>query len=149
MPDVLKRFTTTPLMSTVELRGVRIKVSTNSQTLVDRLLDASASSGSEATRAPDVSWRVVVEEGADTNREFEVPCGHRLICDGLALVTLGSKGFLACDLQAHAGVCFVSESIAANEDLFASRFLPDLISLSKESFQLSVCAADWAQKEPA
>ena len=46
-PDLLRRFTPTPLKATIALDGVNVILSTNLQFLVDRLQDACGSAASE------------------------------------------------------------------------------------------------------
>jgi hypothetical protein len=137
MPDLLKRFTPTPIENMFDLRGATVKLETNSQVLADRLLCSLRRRVSETSTVPDFVWRIVVEPDG----EFEVrgmASDHRLSHQGLSFVTIGQKSFLASDLQTREGVAFISENIASNETLFRQYFLPELIALVKESLEGAV-----------
>jgi hypothetical protein len=137
MPDLLRRFTLTPLENTFDLHGVSVKVATNSQVLADRLLRALPLSAAKIPTAPGFIWRVVVEPEDDLESQAMAPSGYRMSHEGLAFITIGQKHFLACDLQAHEGISFVSENIASDERLFRECFLPGFTTLVKESLEWS------------
>jgi hypothetical protein len=130
--DALRRFTPIPLESTFVLRGSIFSVATNCQVLADRMLGALTPPAPGLVSAPAFVWKVVVE-AVNPLEEIDSLTSHRLSHNGLAFVSIGRKSFLACDLQAHEGVAFVSRRLVDNENVFQEYFLPPLISLLKES----------------
>ena len=140
MPDLLKRFTLTPIEHTLDLHGATVKLATNSQILADRLLSVLPCRKAEPSPTPDFVWRVVVEGYSDFEGPETTPVGHRVSHDGLAFVTIGEKSFLASDLHSREGVSFISDTIASNEKLFHQYFLPGFIALVKESLESPVLA---------
>jgi hypothetical protein len=105
-------------------------VATNYQSLADRLREVSATAAPKvADGRPAFFWRVVVE--ADDERETESMTVGQLNKDGLAFITLCQRSFLASDLEARAGIAFVSQRFVHNEGLFHQYFLPALLSLSE------------------
>jgi hypothetical protein len=131
--DALRRFTPTPLENSFQVDGDTVSVATNCQLLADRLPGAPASPARERLSPPAAVWRVVVEPEDDVEIEIESLISQRISRDGLALVTIGQKSFLAWDMQAHEGVSFISERFVSDEKLFQQYFLEALISLVKES----------------
>jgi hypothetical protein len=131
--DALRRLTPTPLEHSFELEGVTVRVATNSQLLSDRLLGALASAARDGVLPPAAVWRVVVEHEDNVEIAIQSVSSQRISRSGLALITLGQKSFLAWDMQAHEGVCFISERFVCDDKLFQQYFLPALISLLKES----------------
>jgi hypothetical protein len=132
VPDLMKRFTETPLEIVLELSGSRIRVETNSQAVADLLLRTLTPSASGAFQTPDFVLRVVVE--FDDNFVLErAPTVHRLSHDGLSFVSLGQRSFLACDRQGREGICFISQKLVSDEKQLSAYVLPALISLINES----------------
>jgi hypothetical protein len=127
--DLLRRFTPTPLKAAFALDGVNVVVSTNQQFLVHRLQDAWGSAASERVRGSVFDWRVVVE--ANDHLQLESASIYHLRHDGLALITFGQNGFLACDLRTREGIGFIPQCLVNNGDLFQRNVLPALIALIK------------------
>jgi len=128
-PDLLRRFTPTPLKATIALDGVNVILSTNLQFLVDRLQDACGSAASERAGGSAFDWRVVVE--ANNDSEPESTGRHHLRHDGLALITFGQNSFLACDLRTREGIGFIPQYLVDNRDVFQRNLLPALLALTK------------------
>ena len=130
--DALRRFTPTPFQNSFKVHGTTVSVATNCQLLADRLLGALVPS-EDLESPPAFGWRVVVESNDDHEIDIESLSSHRLCQNGLALVTIGQKSFLAWDLEKHEGVSFVLDGFVYSERLFQQYFLPALISLPRES----------------
>lgn len=128
--DALRRFTPTPFQNSFKVHGATVSVATNCQLLADRLLGALVPS-EDVESPPAFGWRVVVEPDDDLETDIECLSSHRLQLNGLALVTIGQKTFLAWDMQAHEGVSFLSKLFVDSEKLFQQYFLPTLISALK------------------
>jgi len=135
VPDLLKRFTPTPIANAFVLHGATVRVATNFPMLADRLQSILPRAVSEASTEPDFVWRVVVEPDNEVEGWAMPSCGLRLSHNGLAFVSMGQKSFLASDLEARQGISFISESIASDERLFRQYFLPGIIALVKESLE--------------
>jgi hypothetical protein len=134
--DFIKRFTPTPIETTLELAGARIRLETNCQAAADQLRRALNPSTTGTPDVTDFVLRVVAESEDDL--EFEVaPPVHRLSHNGLSFASLGQKSFLACDRQARHGICFISPNLVTDERRFSQHFLPALISLLTESVETS------------
>jgi|SRR5215469_8450669 len=128
-PDLLRRFTPTPLKATFALDGVNVILSTNLQFLVDRLQDAWGCAASECAGGSVFDWKVVVE--ANNYSEPESTNSHHLSHDGLALITFGQHSFLACDLRTREGIGFIPQYLVNDGDIFQRNLLPALLALTK------------------
>lgn len=133
-PDLLRRFTPTPLKATFALDGVSVTVSTNLQFLVDRLQDAWGSSAPESAGAFVFDWKVVVET-SDCSEPESTSC-HHLSHDGLTLITFGQNSFLACDLRTWEGIGFIPQYLVDNGDVFHRNLLPALRALTKAAVDI-------------
>jgi len=131
--DFIKRFTPTPFAATFALSGASIRVETNCQEVVDRLLNIFPTPVVNGSDRPTFVWRVVAEADNDVEPEAESSSVHRLSYAGLSFITLGQKNFLACDWQSRLGISFVSQDLVTDERLFRRYFLPAMISLLTES----------------
>jgi len=133
--DLLRRFTPTPFKATFALDGITVVVSTNLQFLMDRLQDAWGSAPSESVRGAVFDWRVVVEAG--DHLQPESTSIYHLKHDGLALITFGQNGFLACDLRTREGIGFIPQCLVNDGDLFQRSVLRALIAVIKAAVDQS------------
>lgn len=134
--DFIKRFTSTPFETTLELSGTRIRLQTNCQAAADQLRGALPPCAASDLGRTDFVLRVVVESDADL--EFEAArAPDRFSHDGLSFISLGQKSFLACDRQARRGISFISQALVTDEKRFSQHFLPALILLLKEFIEAS------------
>jgi hypothetical protein len=133
-PDLVKRFTETPLEAQLELLGTNIRVETNCQAIADKLSHALAPSTVEHSHVSNFVLRVVVEadEDSEPTADFEV---LRMSHGGVSFITMGQKTFIACDRQAQLGISFISQNFLTDEEQFQGRFLPALIQLLSESIE--------------
>jgi hypothetical protein len=137
LPDLMeKRFTATPLEIIIGLSGRRIRVETNSQAVAGQLQRTLPPYKSSTSSSPDFVLRIVADLDADFDLEG-TPTIHRLSHDGLSLIRLGPKNFLACDQQAREGICFISQNLVTDEKRFRSYVVPALLSLFTESLGAS------------
>jgi len=134
-PDLLRRFTSTPFKASFALGGVNVVVSTNQQFFAHRLRDACSSALPDGADLSVFDWRVVVE--ASHHLQPESTNNHHLSHDGLALVTIGSKSFFACDLTNRKGVGFISQDLVNSDELFRRNLLPAVIALVKVASDLT------------
>lgn len=131
--DSLRRFTQTPFENSFVIGDLTVRVETNSQFLAHRLVAVLATAAPEVVEDPVFRWRVVVE--ADDEPAPESTSVGQLNKDGLALITLGQSGFLACDAHARLGIAFVTDRFVHDEPGFHQYFLPALISMSSRSLE--------------
>jgi hypothetical protein len=128
--DLVKRFTGTPFEVTFPLLGTTIRLMTNSRVVTDRF----AACGQVKSDLPtEFQCRLVAEDIDDPALADGRPSVTRVRNNGLSLINIGQKSFLALDFDGRTAVSFVSERLITNETLFRSYFLPALTLLFQGS----------------
>ena len=129
-PDLIKRFSPTPLAATLRVNGATLQVATNDQLLLDWLRIASDAVGRDGDKAPAAAWRIVVEEEDQlADRELSL---DGLAHGGLSFIRIAHRSFLASDLQAHCGISFIERNLVRNQQLFEQYFFPAFLLMIGE-----------------
>jgi hypothetical protein len=112
------------------LNCLPVRVATNCQLVLDRLLAASVASCDHSCGAPAVNLRIVVEERVDAS-DGELAF-HSFGHDGLRFIRIAHSSFLAADCQTRLCISFVAMKLIEEEPLFGRYFFPSLISILDE-----------------
>ncbi len=130
LPDLVKRFSCTPLSAILTLNNKCVRVETN-HPLVLRHLQVESHRPGTIPETPVAQWRIVVED------EINLPIAnfpfYGLAHEGLAFIRIAHDGliangaFLAADRQAGLGVSFVATEFVKQEDLFTRHYVPALL----------------------
>ena len=124
--NLIKRFTETPIEVSFPLFGKTVRLATNSSAVRDRF--AACGQGSTDLQ-PEFRCRIVAEDVDDPAVAEGRPVVARVHSNGLSLINIGQKSFLALDADGRSAVSFVSERLITDETLFRSYFLPALTLL--------------------
>lgn len=131
--DLVQRFSRTPLVADLILNCVPVRVATNSQLLLDRLVVASTTSKQHHQGVSVVEWRIVVEDEQDASSSE--PASYGFTHDGLSLIRIAHRSFLASDRQTRLGISFISRELIEEAHLFDLYFFPALMSIMAEMKQ--------------
>lgn len=118
--DLVKRFTGTPLEVRFPLFGTTIRLTTNSSMVRDRFTACAQGNSDLPT---EFQCRVVAEDIDDPALADGRPSVTRVRNNGLSLINIGQKSFLALDADGRTAVSFISERLITDEALFRSYFL--------------------------
>lgn len=124
-PDIIRRFTPTPLVADLRAMNCAIRLETNSPVILERVRDAAGVSSSLATDSPRFLWRLVSDSGTDSHLPWPTPSGFT--ADGLYLENFGQHNFFAVDAEAGMAVGFVAENLV-NDSGFEKLFIARLVS---------------------
>lgn len=124
--DLVQRFSRTPFVADLTLNCVPVRVATNSQLLLDRLV-ASTTDKEQHQGVSVVEWRIVVEDEGDASDRALAP--HSFTQDGLSIIRIAHRSFLASDRQARLGISFISGKLLEEAHLFDLYFFPALMSI--------------------
>ena len=128
--DLLKRFTPTPIKTTVLFCGIIVRLETNCAAVNSQLLDALALKPVADSGPLCFVWKLVVEPSEfEDELETEPFEAHALTHLGLRLVQISRQTFLACDPAVREGFSFISADLANNRSRFQRHFAPALLSL--------------------
>jgi hypothetical protein len=135
-PDLLRRFTPTPLTAELRLMGRAIRLESNSAVILERMCRA-LNNGRHAAKSarPEFLWRLV----SDAVPEFRPPWPELTVFshEGLSFVNIGQGGFLAVDLESREAVGFLAEELTKDELGFTPRLLAVLFSLTASALGLT------------
>ena len=131
--DLVKRFTRTPMETSFPLFRTRVHLSTNSPALQKRFSFAVAPCQQQA----EFHCKIVVEPVEDEDLARGCPTVSRIHANGLSLISIGQKSFLALDAVNRRAVSFVSELLILDEALFRGYFLPALTLLLQCSSEIT------------
>lgn len=128
--DLVHRFSPTPLMAILRIKGTLARIATNNQLLLDRFRAESTELEESSGDAPAADWRIVVEMDAEpSNSEFVV---HSLSHDGLSFIRIAQRSFLAGDRKTCSGISFITADLIRNQGLFGQYFLPAFASILQD-----------------
>lgn len=145
-PDLLRRFTPTPLGADLAAMGRVVRVETNSRTVLDRIQFHFGRYGRPSPARQDFLWRIVAEDGSAAGTSF--PAMTAFSQEKLSFAAIGEHGFLAVDLREREGVVFLSEKVAMDSPGFSRPFLAMLFLLTSPALGLTaIPAASVAQEE--
>lgn len=106
-PDLLKRFSPTPLGADLCVMGRAVRLETNSSVILQRGRRALGAYTPPPVGRRDLLWRLVGEVSEPPTR---APSPATVIADrGLLFVNFGQEGFIAVDREQREGVGFLSE----------------------------------------
>jgi hypothetical protein len=127
--DPLKRFTPTPVTTTVRVAGVAVRVETNCVAVIFQLLEALALAPAADPGLPSFSWKIVVEPQEEPELEGECFDPHSFSYGDLSLIHISRQSFVACDRGAREGIAFLSPNLANQAAQFRRYFVPALLLL--------------------
>ncbi len=133
--DLLRRFTPTPLVADLRVMDRTIRLETNSPTILEHTRRALECYGGTPSGQPEFLWKLVSE--ADPELKPPWPEITAFSHEGLYLVNVGQRSFLAIDLEAKEAVGFLSEALSKDELGFSRPFLAMLFSITAEALQLT------------
>ncbi len=119
VPDLLRRFSPTPLQCDTNLRGAFINVETNSPWLIENLCRQPAPERS-AARSSGARWRIVVEDDAPLFPALLPRVSGKE--ETLPWISFAGGGFLAFDEENDIGIGFLADSMLRQD-----RFLDDFL----------------------
>jgi hypothetical protein len=128
--DLVQRFSRTPFVADLTLNCVPVRVATNSQLLLDRLVVVSTTDKEHHQGVSVVEWRIVVEDEGDVSDGAPAP--HSFTQDGLSIIRIAHRSFLASDRQARLGISFISGKLLEEAHLFNRYFFPALMSITAQ-----------------
>lgn len=145
-PDLLRRFTPTPLVADLQAMGRGIHLETNSETVLDQIKSRLACYGGAPPHRLDFQWRIVAEPGSSDEPAWpEMTAFSR---EGLSFAAVGHRGFLAVDSDEREAVAFLPEGLVTDGLGFCRPFLAMLFSLTSRAVGLTpLAAASVAQGE--
>jgi hypothetical protein len=106
-PDLLRRFTSTPLTADLCVLGRAVRLETNSGAILEQARRAFATHSQPLAGGADFLWRLV-EESSDQSRPA-LPATV-IADDGLFFINLDRHGFIAVDTEAREAVGFLPGS---------------------------------------
>ncbi|MDE3180645.1 MAG: hypothetical protein KGM47_13425 [Acidobacteriota bacterium] len=124
-PDIIRRFTPTPLVADLRAMNCAIQLETNSRAIfegVRHAIDVAVPSEAAPKR---FLWRLVSDPGADSHPPWPTPSGFA--ADGLYLENFGQHNFFAVDAEARIATGFVAEGLV-NDSGFGRHFIARLVS---------------------
>lgn len=123
-PDIIRRFTPTPLVADLHTMNCAIRLETNSPAILLQVRDALGAPSSSETARRCFLWRLVSDATADWHLPWPAPSGFS--ADGLHLEHLGQRTFFAVDADARLAVGFAAEGLvndSAFEELLVARLV--------------------------
>jgi hypothetical protein len=138
-PDILRRFTPTPLVADLDAMGHTIRLQTNSPAILRQVGKAFHRFGSTLSGQEEFLWRLVGENDTGLHPPWPEPSG--ISVDGLHLLNIGQHSFFGVDQKARTGVGFVAEELVKDEVAFEKLFLAGLFTATAESLGLMAFSA--------
>jgi hypothetical protein len=133
--DIFRRFTPTSLHAEFAVMGRRIRLETNSPTVLSHISNTFKRYKHEEREGTKFLWRIV----SDSSSGLRPPLSRRIAFSdgGLRFVNLNQRAFLAVDLDAREATAFLSPELCEDEMGFYSPFLSDLFDLSSAALGLT------------
>lgn len=144
-PDLLRRFTPTPLTADLCVMERTIRLETNSPVILEQTRRALTRYAQARSERPEFLWRVVSEP--DTNSQQFWPEMPAFSDRGLSFINIGQRGFLAVDSEAREAAAFLPEDLIRDELGFKLPFLAMLFSLTAPALGLIPCSAACVQQD--
>ena len=127
-PDVIRRFTPTPLVAALCAAGCTIRLETNSRRILEQAIKALNRSGWTPSNHEQFLWRLVSDDDAGLCPPW--PDFSTLAVDSLCLVNIGQRSFLAVDADTRCAVGFLADGLVKDDKGFEELFLAKLLSLT-------------------
>jgi len=127
-PDMIRRFTPTPVVGDLHAAGQAIRLETNSPTILRRVTEGL--SHYERTGGSQVPflWRLISDDDVGHQPPWREPMS--LTVDGLCLLSIGERSFVAVDAEAHCAVGFLAEALVDDSTAFERLVLARLCSMT-------------------
>lgn len=123
-PDIIGRFTPTPLVADLRAMNCAIRLETNSPVILERVRRVFDGMSSRGSPSQSFLWRLVSDAGADSDLQWAAPSVFSV--DGLHLENVGQHTFFAVDAEVRLAVGFVAERLVNSsgfEKFFAARLV--------------------------
>ena len=127
-PDLIRRFTPTPLVADLGVAGGAIRLETNNQMILQQVTKALERYRRTETKQELFLWRLVSDNDAGLQPPW--PDASTLSADDLYLINMGQRSFLAGDRSARCAIGFVAEALLEDEIGFEESFLTKLLSMT-------------------
>ena len=137
--DPLRRFTSTPLVTDLNIMGRRVRLESNSSALFRGITSLFHRDQCLSPAPPDFTWRLVCEANPGSHPPW--PEMAAFSDEGLRYVNLGQRSFFAIDLDAGRAVGFLSEELVNDPLGFSSVFAATLFDLTAAALGLVQIAA--------
>jgi hypothetical protein len=133
--DLTRRFTPTPYVADLCVAGRAIRLQTNSPAILRQMSIALGRDGRKSPNHEPFLWRLI----SDDEGGLHSPRPHcsSIAADGLSIVSMGERGFLAGDREARCVVGFVVEKLLKYEKGFEEFFLTRLLSITESTLSLT------------
>lgn len=133
-PDIIRRFTPTPLVAALCVAGHAVRLETNCVSVLERVSKAFDRYRRTQPAHERFLWRLVNDHDAGLCPPW--PDFSTLVVDSLCLVNIGQRSFLAVDADARCAVGFLSDGLVNDEKGFEELFLAKLLSLTAAALGL-------------
>lgn len=133
--DIFRRFTPTRLHPDFGVMGRRVRLETNSPTVLSHVRNAFKRYQKDDGGNLDFVWRIV----SDPSSGLRPPLSKRVAFSdgGLRFINFNQRAFLAVDLDTREATAFLSPELCEDEMGFYSPFLSDLFDLSSAALGLT------------
>jgi hypothetical protein len=125
-PDLLRRFSSTPIASNLRLMGRTVRIETNEDAVLDLAWKFFERYQNGNPGVPEFTWRVISEP--DPKVQSTAVHVSAFSDPGLQYVNIGQGNFLAVDLDRREAIGFLSESFFQDETKLRDRPPLDLLS---------------------
>jgi hypothetical protein len=128
-PDLTRRLTPTPYVADLCAAGRAIRLETNSPAILRQACTALCRDGKVPSSDEPFLWRLI----SDDDGELHLPWLHfsSIAADGLSLVNIGQRSFLAGDREARCAIGFLPEELLKDDKGFEEFFLSRLLSITE------------------
>ena len=133
--DPLRRFTETPLTTSLPIMGRMIRLETNSAKVLNHAADLFSDYRRSEGVSPDFLWRIVTQPGLREDTTW--PKRSAYSDSGLRFAEYGQTNFVAVDLDSREGVAYLEEGLAEDELGLTSPFLDNMFSWTAGSLGLT------------
>jgi hypothetical protein len=127
-PDLTRRLTPTPYVADLCAGGRAIRLETNSPAILRQVGTALGRSGKMPTSHEPFLWRLISDDDGGLRSPW--PHFSSIAADGLSLINIGQRSFLAGDREACCAVGFLAEELLKDEKGFEEFFLTKLLSIT-------------------
>jgi hypothetical protein len=134
-PDLTRRLTSTPYAADLCTGGRAIRLETNSPAILRQVVTALGRDGKMPSSHEPFLWRLISDDDGGLNS----PWLHfsSIAADGLSLVNIGQRSFLAGDREARCAVGFLAEELLKDDKGFVEFFLTRLLSITETALGLT------------
>jgi hypothetical protein len=133
-PDLTRRLTPTPYVADLCAAGRAIRLETNSPAILRQAGIALCRDNKMPSSHEPFLWRLISDNdgGLQSWRQFS-----SIAADGLSLVNIGQRSFLAGDREARCAVGFLPEELLKDDNGFEKFFLSRVLSVTETTLGLN------------